>query len=116
MSLDPVRAIADAVLYEGYMLWPYRPSAMKNQRRWTFGGVYPRAHSERHPDDRWQMRTEVLLEGAPEVEVTVRFLHVVRRRVGRRTEAGGPEGGGELGAGGGRDRARGGGGGRGGEG
>jgi hypothetical protein len=89
MSVDPVRAIADAVLYEGYMLWPYRPSAMKNQRRWTFGGVHPRAHSERHPDDRWRMRTEVLLEGAPEVEVTVRFLHIVRRRVGRSTAAGG---------------------------
>ncbi len=31
---DPVRAIADAVLYEGYVLWPYRASALKNQRRW----------------------------------------------------------------------------------
>src|SRR4051794_36200914 len=51
---------------------------MKNQRRWTFGGVYPRGWSERHPDDRWRVRTEVLLEGEPVVEVTVRFLHVVR--------------------------------------
>ena len=39
--MDAVRRIADAVLYEGYVLWPYRKSAMKNQRRWTFGGVYP---------------------------------------------------------------------------
>ena len=44
---DPVRAIADAVLYEGYVLWPYRRSALKNQRRWTFGGVYPAARGER---------------------------------------------------------------------
>ena len=51
MSADPVRAIADAVLYEGYVLWPYRRSALKNQRRWTFGGVYPRAHSEGREDD-----------------------------------------------------------------
>jgi hypothetical protein len=79
---DPVRAIADAVLYEGYLLWPYRRSALKNQRRWTFGGVYPRAHSERHPDDRWRMRTEVVLEGSDEVDVTVRFLHVVVREDG----------------------------------
>ena len=42
MSADPVRAIADAVLYEGYILWPYRRSALKNQRRWTFGGIHPR--------------------------------------------------------------------------
>jgi hypothetical protein len=81
--VDPVRAIADAVLYEGYVLWPYRRSATKNQRRWTFGGVYPRAHSERHPDDAWTMRTECLLEGGPDarVQVSVRFLHVVARQV-----------------------------------
>ena len=82
---DPVRAIADAVLYEGYVLWPYRRSALKNQRRWTFGGVYPRGHSAAHPDDPWTMRTQCLLEGGPDarVEVRVRFLHVVARRVGR---------------------------------
>ena len=39
--LAQARQIADAVLYEGYLLWPYRRSATKNQRRWTFGGVYP---------------------------------------------------------------------------
>jgi hypothetical protein len=84
--VDPIRQIADAVLYEGYLLWPYRRSALKNQRRFTFGGVYPRGHSEAgHPDDRWQMRTECLLEGgeATRVEVRVRFLHVVRRDVAR---------------------------------
>jgi hypothetical protein len=85
VSADPVRAIADAVLYEGYILWPYRRSALKNQRRWTFGGVYPRGHSAAHPDDAWTMRTECLIEGPPgaTVEVRVRFLHVVARRVGR---------------------------------
>ena len=85
MSDDPTRAIADAVLYEGYILWPYRRSALKNQRRWTFGGVYPRSHSAAHPDDPWTMRTECLLTGGPTatVEVRVRFLHVVARRVGR---------------------------------
>jgi hypothetical protein len=79
--VDPVRAIADAVLYEGYMLWPYRRSATKNQRRWTFGGVHPRGHSERHPDDAWTMRTECLLEGGTDVRVSVRFLQVVARQV-----------------------------------
>jgi hypothetical protein len=80
--VDPVRQIADAVLYEGYILWPYRRSALKNQRRFTFGGVYPRAHSARHPDDRFIMRTECLVEGdAPEVDVRVRFLHMVHRQV-----------------------------------
>jgi len=80
--VDPIRAIADAVLYEGYILWPYRRSAIKNAHRWTFGGVYPRSHSEGRDDDPWTMRTECLLEddGDAEVEVRVRFLHVVGRQ------------------------------------
>jgi hypothetical protein len=83
VSADPVRAIADAVLYEGYILWPYTRSALKNRRRWTFGGVYPRGHSEGREDDPWVMRTQCLLRGgdADRLEVTVRFLHVVRRQL-----------------------------------
>ena len=80
MSRDALDRIADAVLYEGYVLWPYRRSALKNQRRWTFGGVFPPAHSARHPDDRCTMTTECLIEGTPDVEARVRFLHVVRRQ------------------------------------
>ncbi len=78
---DPVRQIADAVLYEGYILWPYRRSAAKNQQRWTFGGVFPPRHSEAHPDDPRRLQAEVLLAGSESVDVTVRFLHVVERSV-----------------------------------
>jgi hypothetical protein len=79
---DPVRQIADAVLYEGYILWPYRRSAMKNAQRWTFGGVYPRDWSEAgHPDDRWQMQAQVLVLGEAAIDVSVRFLHVLRRQL-----------------------------------
>ena len=81
MSGDPVRAIADAVLYEGYILWPYRRSALKNQRRFTFGGVYPPAHAAAHPDDPAIMRIEVLVRGGGPIEVTVRFLQVVERTI-----------------------------------
>ena len=82
---DPIRAIADAVLYEGYVLWPYRRSALKNAQRWTFGGVYPHAHAHGRAegDDSWTMQTQCLLEGeaGTEVSVDVRFLHVVRRQM-----------------------------------
>jgi hypothetical protein len=83
--MDPLRAIADAVLYEGYVLWPYRRSALKNARRFTFGGVYPPAHSEAHPDDPSGVQTQVLMEGGPvaRLEVRVRFLQVVRRQLHR---------------------------------
>lgn len=75
---DLVRRIADAVLYEGYLLWPYSKSALKNQQRFTFGGVYPPAF-----EDSSQMQAQVLLEAHEdvEVEVRVRFLHVVERQV-----------------------------------
>ncbi len=85
--MDAVKKIAEAVLYEGYILWPYRRSAIKNQQRWTFGGVYPRAYSEaRGEDDPWIMQTQCLVLGdeEPTIEVKVRFLHVVERRVGRK--------------------------------
>jgi hypothetical protein len=82
---DALRRIADAVLYEGYVLWPYRKSALKNQRRWTFGGVYPPRHAEAHPDDPSVMRTECLVDDASgaTLGITVRFLHVVERKVER---------------------------------
>ncbi|MBA2637517.1 MAG: hypothetical protein H0U79_04730 [Solirubrobacterales bacterium] len=82
---DPVRAIADAVLYEGYVLWPYRRSALKNAQRFTFGGVYPRAHAQGRVagDDPSTMQTQCLVEGGPgaRVGVGIRFLHVVWRQL-----------------------------------
>ncbi len=85
MSQDPVRTIADAVLYEGYVLWPYRRSALKNAQRWTFGGVFPRAHAQARQagDDPWTMQTQCLVEGVwgTEVSLGVRFLHVVWRQM-----------------------------------
>ena len=46
MIFDDARAIADAVLYEGYALYPYRPSSPKNQLRFQFGVLAPRGWSE----------------------------------------------------------------------
>jgi hypothetical protein len=87
---EQVEKIAATVLYEGYVLWPYRRSAQKNQKRWTFGGVYPRAYSEAEGgNDPWLMQTQCLVTGeAPIVEVKVRFLHVVERQVGRKKAPG----------------------------
>jgi hypothetical protein len=90
--MDEISKLADAVLYEGYILWPYTRSALKNQKRWTFGGVYPPRHSEVHPDDPAALHAQCLVEAAaePRFEVEVRFLHVVARDVlnaeGRRVD------------------------------
>ena len=89
--MDAARSIAEAVLYEGYILWPYRRSAIKNRQRWTFGGVYPRAYSETHGGaDPWLMQTQCLITGNENttVEARVRFLHVTERKIGaKRGEA-----------------------------
>jgi hypothetical protein len=42
-GLDRIRAVADAVLYEGYLLYPYRATSSKNQLRWQFGVLGPQA-------------------------------------------------------------------------
>ena len=56
--------IAKAVLYEGYMLYPYRPSSVKNQQRWNFGVLCPQSYSEAQKGgEAWTMQTECLVEG-----------------------------------------------------
>ncbi|MFI1970695.1 hypothetical protein BLA24_05010 [Streptomyces cinnamoneus] len=79
-----VEKIARTCLYEGYLLWPYRRSALKNTRRWTFGGVFPHGRAAELGEPS-RMRTEVLLasDGTAEVFVRLRFLHVVERQVHR---------------------------------
>ena len=62
MNLALVDQIAQAVLYEGYLLYPYRPSSVKNQQRWNFGVVYPRGYCQvQGGDEPCRMRTECLL-------------------------------------------------------
>jgi hypothetical protein len=82
MSLAEVRRVADAVLYEGYILYPYRASAQKNRSRWQFGVLMPPGYTAADPSERSTMRAECVFEhrGQPTVEVTVRFLQVQRRR------------------------------------
>ncbi len=63
MSGDRVKEIANAVLYEGFILYPYRPTAIKNRQRWTFGGVFPQNFSMQSGSDPWTLQTECLVEG-----------------------------------------------------
>ncbi len=83
MNFDPVRKIADAVLYEGYVLYPYRASARKNQLRWQFGVLAPRSWSRAGGCEHWWRQTECLLEctAAARLAGKLRFLQIARRRV-----------------------------------
>ena len=81
-----VDKIANAVLYEGYILYPYRASSRKNQERFTFGRVYPHAYSlAQNGTEPFAMQTECLLRGhdeVPDLKVRVRFLHLMARMIG----------------------------------
>ncbi len=97
MNLSLVEQIAKTVLYEGYMLYPYRPSAVKNQQRFNFGALYPESYSlAGGGTDAWTMQTECLVEGTTQttVEIRIRFLHLLAREVGQLTtpQAEGPAG------------------------
>ncbi len=82
MKIEQIKEIANAVLYEGYLLYPYRQSAIKNRQRWTFGVVYPREYSEANGGiEPWSMQTACLVRGSTDtlLDVYVRFLHLLLR-------------------------------------
>jgi hypothetical protein len=82
-AFERARRVADAVLYEGYVLYPYRASAAKNQMRWQFGVVAPRPFAEADGVEQWFQQTEVIAEFgvAAQMDVRVRFLQVQTRTV-----------------------------------
>jgi hypothetical protein len=92
VNLDAVRRIADAVLYEGYILYPYRASAQKNRSRWQFGVVMAPGYAAVDPSESSFTRTECVLEhsGQPVVHVILRFLQVQRRRTAEAAWPGAP--------------------------
>ena len=79
MNLPVLDQIARAVLYEGYMLYPYRPSAIKNRQRWNFGVLYPDAYEEvKLGDEKSSIRVECLFSGSERTRfgVELRFLQL----------------------------------------
>src|ERR1700730_1500633 len=89
MNTKLMDAIANAVLYEGYMLYPSRPSSLKNRQRFNFGVLYPQLYSEAQcGSDAYSSQTECLVQGGSltAIEVKVRFLKLVDRSVRRLIE------------------------------
>src|ERR1700730_6740235 len=85
MNLPLVNEVVEAVLYEGYILYPYRPSAKKNRQRFTFGRVYPHAYSEAQKGaEPFVMTTQCVALSQGEgtrLEVSTRFLHVTSKEI-----------------------------------
>jgi len=92
MSLDHVladaRKIADAILYEGYLLYPYRATSAKNQVRWQYGIVGPAGGIEAGVGEETALQTETLIEPGVagtardiRIDVHLRFLQIQARIV-----------------------------------
>jgi hydrogenase maturation protease len=88
---DLAQKVADAVLYEGYVLYPYRASAAKNRVRWQFGVVAPRAYSESGASEPWAQQTEVLVDDADTettLDLRLRCLQVQARIIEKAIDGG----------------------------
>ena len=81
--LDHARKVADAILYEGYLLYPYHRSSQKNQIRFQFGVLMPPAYGAIDACEPSASQTECLLECPDDAEVRIllRFLQLQRRTV-----------------------------------
>jgi hypothetical protein len=81
VTRDPVDLIARTVLYEGYLLYPYRPSAVKNRQRFNFGVLYPNEYCDQGSNDRSRIQVECPVLGTPETrfDLEVRFLQLVEQ-------------------------------------
>jgi hypothetical protein len=83
MTLTAARQVADAVLYEGYLLYPYRASSAKNRVRWQFGVLGPPGASTAGVGEDPSMAAEMVLEhrARATVDIILRFLQVQSRTV-----------------------------------
>ena len=82
MNFTAVEKIAAAILYEGYILYPYRPTAIKNRQRWNFGTLYPRVYAQaQRPEEPYRLLAECLVEpeAAATLDVRLSFLQLLRR-------------------------------------
>ncbi len=80
---DRARTIADAVLYEGYLLYPYRATSSKNQSRWQFGVLGPEGAADAGIGEDDSLATQFVVDGAGELALMVRFLQLQRRHAER---------------------------------
>lgn len=84
-SWDRARAVADAVLYEGYLLYPYRGTSGKNQSRWQFGVVGPTGAAEAGLGEDDTLSAQFLVDDARALTLVLRFLQLQHRRAERAT-------------------------------
>jgi hypothetical protein len=75
------QSVANATVYEGYVLYPYRQSSAKNQMRFQWGVLVPPSYAAIDPSERTSLSTQVVVDPGqePELHVRIRFLQLQRR-------------------------------------
>lgn len=88
MNLAPVQAIEGAVLYDGFILYPYRTAPLRRQHRWSFGPLYPRAYALARDAQLCSQQVQCLIRGDTDTQVEIRtcFLQLTDRQPGRLAE------------------------------
>jgi hypothetical protein len=82
MNFEHAEKIAAAILYEGYILYPYRPTAIKNRQRWNFGTLYPRVYAEAQtPQEPFRLQAEciAIADESATLDIKISFLQLLRQ-------------------------------------
>jgi hypothetical protein len=88
MNFESAEKIAAAILYEGYILYPYRPTAIKNRQRWNFGTLYPRVYAEAQiPQEPFRLQTECVVIANESATIDIRISFLQLKSQGRNLES-----------------------------
>src|SRR5258707_8369501 len=66
------------LLYEGYALYPYYRSAVKNQKPIPFGVIFPKDYNPYHEHSHSYVQSQCIINGSNDltVSINVHFLHL----------------------------------------
>jgi hypothetical protein len=82
VNFEGAGKIAAAILYEGYILYPYRPTSIKNRQRWNFGTLYPRIYAEaQRPSETFRLMAECITvaDENTTLDLKISFLQLIRQ-------------------------------------
>ena len=76
------------LLYEGYSLYPYHRSAIKNQKPVPFGVVFPQSYNSYNEHSHAMMQSQCIITGNEDslINITVRFLHLKKTELFEKNE------------------------------
>ena len=85
--IDSARAVADAVMYEGFLLFPYGKNALKNRMPFQFGVIMPQGYGDASEGATLHSEFVVVNPSIPRrldtIDGVVRFLQIAQEPIER---------------------------------